>query len=177
MIGNTGGYGGGIYLGNSDPVIENCTIAGNNSTGSGGGGIHCYRSSPTITNCTFADNEGDHIWCDGSSPTIEYSILAFAGPGDPVLCMDGTETPHIHHCFVHGNAASDTLCGGNFSDIVNLDPLFCDMLNEDYRLCGDSPCLGGATWPQLVGANAQGCPPCGSAVEPLSWGAIKALYR
>ena len=33
------------------------------------------------------------------------------------------------------------------------------------------------TWPSLVGAHAQGCPPCGSAVKPRSWGAIKAIYR
>jgi predicted outer membrane repeat protein len=179
FMNNTAGNSGGAHLiSGSDGTISGCTFAGNTTKwGPAAAGLNCVEgSNPTITNCTFADNQGDHIQCDDSSPTIEYCILAFALLG-PVACMEGSETPHIHHCFVYGNVATDTLCGGNFHDIENLNPLFCDMPNENFTLCADSHCLAGATWPELVGAEGQGCPACGNAVEPLSWGAIKALYR
>jgi hypothetical protein len=159
-------------------TVSGCTFAGNVTDWGACGGVSCYLSSNvTITGCTFADNEDVHIWCDGSSPTIEYSVLAFATVGLAVICDQGIETPHIHHCFVCANAGGDTLCGGNHHDINNSDPLFCDRAGEVFTLCENSPCLPGATWPQLVGAHGQGCPPCESAVEPTSWGAIKALYR
>jgi hypothetical protein len=180
LINNTAGTSGGAhYTDGAGGTISGCIFAKNTTTwGPAAAGLACYFSSnPTITNCTFADNEGNHIWFDESSPTIEYSILAFSTEVGPLLCRDGTETPYIHHCFVYGNAESDSLCGGNYHDIENLDPLFCNMASENYTLCADSPCLAGATWPQLIGAEDQGCAPCGNAVEPLTWGAIKALYR
>jgi hypothetical protein len=180
FVDNTAGSASGANLANeSDGTITGCTFAGNTTTWGGtAGGIRCASSSnPTISNCTFTDNRGHHILCQGASPTVEYSILAFTDLGDPVACMVGTETPHVHHCVVYGNAGTDTLCGGNFHDIANVLPLFCDRLNGDYTLCADSPCLAGHTWPELVGAEGQGCPACGNATEPRTWGAVKALYR
>ena len=179
FIGNVAGSSGGAHFTDgSGGTVNGCTFAGNVSTWGACGGISCvFSSNLTITNCTFVDNQRFHICCDESSPTIEYSILAFALVGSPVYCDQGTETPHIHHCFVCANAGGDTLCGGNFHDIVNSDPLFCNRANEEYTLCENSPCLPGGTWPSLVGAHGVGCPPCESATEPTSWGAIKALYK
>jgi hypothetical protein len=180
FIANRGGNSGGIHFTESSSgTVTGCTFAQNwTAWGFAAAGLACYfTSNITISNCTFADHQGDHIWCDGSSPTIEYSILAFSSAGVAVACQGGTETPYIHHCFVYGNAAGDTLCGGNFSDIENLDPLFCDMAGEDFTLRGDSPCLPGSTWPSLVGAHGEGCPSSGIETEPTTWGTIKAMYR
>jgi hypothetical protein len=174
----SGSSGGAHFTFGSSGTVSGCTFAGNASGWGACGGISCVLSSnPTITNCTFADNEYYHIWCDESSPTIEYSILAFALVGGVINCDEGTETPHIHHCVVYGNASGDALCGGNFHDIVNSNPLFCDRPNENFTLCENSPCLPGATWPELVGAHGQGCGSCENAVLPTTWGAIKAIYR
>jgi len=180
FLDNRAGAAGGAHFSNSPNVtLTGCTFAGNlTAWGGTAGGLTCQSGSDlTITNCTFADNQGHHMWCQGASPTIEYSIFAYSVSGTAVSCREGTETPHIHHCFVYGNADGDTLCGGNFHDIENSDPLFCDMSGENFALCADSPCIAGVTWPSLVGAHAQGCPACGNAVEPTSWGAIKAMYR
>jgi hypothetical protein len=176
---NRAGTGAGIHFTSwSSGTVSGCTFAGNTTVWGACGGIGCFfGSNPTVTNCTFTDNQDHHIWCSEASPTIEYSILAFASPGTPVYCDEGTETPHIHHCFVCANAGGDTLCGGNCHDIDTSDPLFCDRENEEFTLCANSPCLPGETWPQLVGAHGAGCPPCESATEPTSWGGIKALYR
>jgi len=179
MDNTAGSSAGALFTYGSSGTIYLCTFSGNITTwGPAASGIACFfGSNPTVDHCTFSNNPGDHIWCDDSSPTIQYSILAFSDEGSPVLCRNGTETPEIHHCFVFGNSVTDTLCGGNYHDIENSDPRFCDMDNEDYSLCQDSPCLASATWTALIGAHDEGCPACGSAVEPGSWGAIKAMYR
>jgi hypothetical protein len=180
FVGNIAGSSGGAHFTDgSSGTVTGCTFAMNVTTwGSAAAGLDCvFASNLTITNCTFVDNQGDHIWCSQSSPTIEYSIMAFSTVGAPVRCKQGAETPHIHHCILCTNAAGDTLCGGNHHDIVNTDPLFCDKDNEEYSLCENSPCLPGETWPSLVGAHGSDCPPCESATEPASWGAIKAMYR
>ena len=176
---NLGGNGGAIHFtSGSSGVVSGCTFAGNESVWSAAGGVSLvFSSNPAFSNCTFALNEGDNIWCDGSSPSVEYSILAFAVNGKAMRCLTGTETPHIHHCFVFANDNGDTLCGGNFHDIENANPLFCDGPGGNFTLCADSPCVVGATWPSYVGAHGEGCPACGPAVEPTRWGAIKAMYK
>jgi hypothetical protein len=179
MSNTAGSSGGAHFTEGASGTLTGCTFAKNVTTwGAAAAGLNCaLGSNPTVTNCTFADNEGYHIWCQDASPTIEYSILAFALLAGPVRCHLGSEAPHIHHCFVYGNAAGDVLCGGNFHDIENSNPLFCNRAEENYRLCENSPCLPGVTWPSLVGAHGQGCPPCENAMEAASWGAIKAMYR
>jgi hypothetical protein len=179
FLDNRGGNGGGIqFTSGSGGVVSGCTFAGNETVWSAAGGISCvFNSNPAISSCTFALNGGIQVWCDGSSPSIEYSILAFAVNGVPVSCQTGTETPHIHHCFVYGNDDGDTLCGGNFHDIENENPLFCDAPGGYFYLCADSPCIAGATWAGYVGAHGEGCPACGPAVEPIRWGTIKAMYE
>jgi hypothetical protein len=179
FLDNVAGNGGAMdFAWEAGGTVSGCTFAGNTTVWGACGGVACYtNSNPTIINCTFADNRNDHIWCQESSPTIEYSILAFASPGLALRCTGGTETPHVHHCFLCMNAGGDTLCGENYHDIEYADPLFCDRAGGEFTLCENSPCLPGETWPSLVGAHGDGCPPCESGTEPTSWGAIKAIYR
>jgi len=47
--------GGGIYILDSDPVIENCTFSYNE--GGTGGAVYHLTSSPTIRQCIFRNNE------------------------------------------------------------------------------------------------------------------------
>lgn len=179
FIDNTGGAAGGMRMGGtSTSTVTGCTFIGNTGTWSAAGGLECFSGADaTVTNCTFADNGKQQVWCDTASPTLEYCILAFSTTGLAVYCETETETPYIHHCFVYANAEGDTLCGGNYHDIENADPLFCDMDGGDLTLCSDSPCLAGETWGSLVGARDQGCGPCGNAIEPGTWGSIKAMYK
>jgi hypothetical protein len=175
---NVCGASGGIHLTDGTTAsLSGCTFAKNRGDWSAAGAVQCVLGSDvTIRNCTFVQNDWGHVWCDGTSPTLEDCILAFSDDGPPVYCETGSETPHIHHCFVYGNAGGDSLCGGNFHDIEHADPNFCGM-PWNVSLCADSPCLPGVTWPQLVGARGQGCEACGSAVEETSWGKIKVRFR
>jgi len=176
---NTSGASGGMHLtGGSTANVNGCTFVGNVGNWTAAGGLQCVTTSTAVVvNCTFVGNDKYHVWLDGASPTLEYCILAFSADGLPVYCEEGTETPYIHHCFVFGNDDGDTLCGGNHHDIEYADPLLCDFPGGDVTLCSDSPCLPGVTWPELVGAEGQGCEACGSVVEDRTWGSIKAMFR
>ena len=179
FINNKSGAAGGLHLTDGSMAnISGCEFVDNVGSWSAAGGMQCVLGSDaTVSNCTFVANGMYHVWCDGTSPTLEYCVLAFSASGLPVYCETGAETPHIHHCFVYGNEGGDTLCGGNTHDIEYADPILCGFPSRDVALCADSPCLPGATWPQLVGARGQGCGACGSVVERRSWGSIKAEYR
>lgn len=60
--------------------------------------------------------------------------------------------------------------------------LFCDVLEGDYYLCDNSPCLA-ANHPLggfALGAHASPyttCGACAAPVQDVSWGSIKAMYR
>ncbi len=180
FVDNTAGATGGLHMTyESASTVTGCTFIGNTGMwGGASGGVGCsLGATSVITNCTFVGNGTSHVYCDEASPTIAYCILAFSTAGQAVYCDTGTETPSISHCFVFGNAGGDSLCGGNYHDNEYVDPLLCDWELEDVTLCADSPCLPGATWASLVGAEDVGCEACGTAVEPRTWGRIKAMHR
>lgn len=181
FLNNTAGGAGGarVAYASSSCVFDGCTFAGNVGTWSAAGAIQViFDAGVLITKCTFVDNGYSHIWCQEASPEVLECVLSFSRSGPPVRCQEGTETPLITHCFIFGNEGGDDLCGGNHHDNEYADPAFCDVWGYDLTLCEDSPCLPGACpWGVLVGAHGQGCPPCGTSVEAMTWGAIKAMYR
>jgi len=178
FTGNRAGQGAGMYFASgTSGTVDGCTFADNTSIWGVAGGIaFSGGSAPTVSGCTFVANDDYHMHINNASPVIEHCILAFAKDGGAVFCESGGASG-IHHCFIFENAGNDSLCGGSYHDNVWADPIFCGMDVGDYTLCADSPCLSGVTWPSLVGAHDQGCDPCGSAIEAVTWGAVKSVYR
>lgn len=76
--GNSGGYGGGIFILSSDPVITGNTIS-DNTAHLKGGGIFISFGDPTITGNTIAYNTaraGNGIYVDNDSdPTITGNTI------------------------------------------------------------------------------------------------------
>jgi parallel beta-helix repeat protein len=66
-------WGGGIFLWESDVTIENCVIT-NNEAHSSGGGIAISNSNPTIINSIISDNYSDH---NGGGVSIAYNSLPY----------------------------------------------------------------------------------------------------
>jgi hypothetical protein len=61
-------------------------------------------------------------------------------------------------------------------DNISADPLHCDPVLDDFSLAQNSPCAAGnSPCGVQIGAFDVNCPP--SAVEPTTWGAVKATYR
>jgi parallel beta-helix repeat protein len=66
-------WGGGVFLWESDVIIDNCVIT-NNETHSSGGGIAISNSNPTIINSIISDNYTDH---NGGGVSIAYNSLPY----------------------------------------------------------------------------------------------------
>lgn len=182
--------GGGLGSFYSSPALTDCTFSGNRATGPsarGGGIVIIDNPSITLNGCTIAGNETTHqggaLYCLYCSPTLTNCIIAFNQAGEfAVQCYNEEDTPLLACCNLYGNANGDWVgciadqyaVDGNFS----ADPLFCDMYNDDFTLCANSPCLPDSNdCGVLIGAHGEGCPDCGSPVERTSWGSIKAMFR
>ena len=74
-------YGGGLYIsGDSSPLLINTSIQRNISNGSGGG-IYCYQSSPTLTQSIITQNEsqlnGGALYIGGNASPNLYNMLIY----------------------------------------------------------------------------------------------------
>ncbi len=104
--------GGGIYNGESKPLILNCTLI-NNSAGINGSGVHNFPDSfPTLKNCILWNSGAAEVGnTGGSSSTYINCLIKGMNPGDNNL--DGTNS--------------------------NNTPLFVDTANNNFRLLPCSP--------------------------------------
>jgi predicted outer membrane repeat protein len=176
---NTADNGGGAEICGAPFVMTDCTFSGNQAQFSGGG-LYLFQDLTGVIGCTFSGNEGaagaaGGIHVQDSPGTIANTIVAFSTSGAGVV-FSGT-SPEIRHSCIFANAGGDSLPGYHHDNMF-LDPLFCDMGDDDFTLCANSFCLqANNIWFELIGAHGQGCAECGSPAEPRSWGSIKALYR
>ena len=74
-------YGGGIYISNANPKIQNVKIYQNFSEDGGGGGLYCVDSSPNLFNVQIYDNNsndvGGGIYLKGSSSPVCTKIAIY----------------------------------------------------------------------------------------------------
>ena len=194
FTGNTATNGAGaLNLYNSPATLTLVTFARNHS--GIGGALFCYNSSPYIIASTFfansADGNGGALYCQNSSPVIRQCVFSHTGwsalggsmeppasdRGLAVYC-DATSYIDLLQVCSYGNEGGDGLCGNEpgGGHVISEHPRYCDMLTEDLTLSSDSPCLpAGNPWNSTLGAWGEGC--SDPAVEPATWGGIKALYR
>jgi hypothetical protein len=176
-----GSRGGGARFHTDQPaIVTGSTFVGNTAANNGGGLEYIYGSTGTVSNCTIVGNaaggSGAGIFCQGSDPVIENSIIAFNIDGKGVDC-NALEKPVITHCVVFANDEGDSLCGDHYGNAF-VDPLFCDLEAGDLTLCANSPCLADNNdWLEQVGAYYQGCGNCSAGVVPSSWGRIKSILN
>ena len=172
--GNSADRGGGVAL---TGVMRACVFVGNEAAEYGGGVV---LDAGELENCTLVQNvapEGAGIYTISSCSMLMRSIvLAWNYPGGAITF--GTTpnfTVHLERCLAYANGADYFY---SFPDNLVCDPLFCDLDGEDFSVCADSPCLAeNNDWGVDVGAFGAGCGPCGTAVERVSWGRIKAMFR
>ncbi|MGD8393923.1 MAG: right-handed parallel beta-helix repeat-containing protein [Candidatus Eiseniibacteriota bacterium] len=176
-----GGGGGGIYI---DPQCHpETTIEWNlivDNVGSNGCGIWT-GTEVLVRNNTIAGNESPHAYSGGggilcTGGWIEHNVIVLnhADDGGGIYC-NGPSTIRCNDIWSN----TDDQLHGSCDQVYNFaaDPLFCLPEMGDYTLDGASPCLPGASPAAcgLVGAFDQGCGPI--AVEPTTWGQVKATYR
>jgi hypothetical protein len=150
------GPGGGLYVDGSSLTMNDCTVTRNTIHGGGGDGAGMYifyvldPFHITINQCTFATNAnadnptaGAGITVFFASPTITKSIIAFNNPGKAMVCLDAGDNPVVSCSDIYGNQGGNSICGTDGGHNFSLDPLFCDMAHDNYRLTMNSPCYPG----------------------------------
>lgn len=184
--GNTAERGGAVLLNSFSWVRVSWSTFKKNSAEEGGA-IFCHMDAEgdlTVQMCTIVENSanlGGGICVAGTSPdnglTVLQTIIAFSSQGRAQHRLD--YSPIVTDlCCSYGNEGGDLLYGATSRNLVGVDPLFCDIYDEDYDLCENSPCRSANNeWGFTIGSHRGICSPCSSPVEASSWGAIKAMYR
>jgi hypothetical protein len=135
---------------------------------------------PLISNCAFYGDLGEPdddvvMYFEDCYPVVERSAIAFSN--GRVLECAGAAVVEVTHCVIFAHAGGDSLCG-DYHDNLFVDPLWCNLLNMDFEVCENSPCLpDNNPWGVHVGPYGQGCGDCTTPVEHGSWGTIKAMFR
>lgn len=179
------GSGGGVHCETPGaPAFAGCTLAGN-TAGSIGGGI-CVQvdCTPSLSGCTLVGNgapSGGGLWAGPlCAVDLANTLIAFGLAGEAAVCL-GNQT-RLVCCDLFGNAGGDWVghVAGQLGGGGNLcaDPLFCDPAAGDYRLEAASPCAPfSPPNPECdrIGAHPVGCG--STAVESVSWGSLKRIFR
>jgi parallel beta-helix repeat protein len=183
--------GGGFYCEFSDLILEDCVIAKNMLDGynSEGSGIYLsFAFATSLHQCTIAANavnglpaSAGVISCNYSSPTIQQSIIAFNSPGVGIVPLEPSSVPVVSCTDLYGNQGGNGTGWSNAGHNFYLDPLFCDLAGDSYRLQLNSPCAGGkhpeGAWTcgnTRIGALDPGCVTASTddaeAISPLGLG-------
>ncbi len=164
FIGNvTNGHNGGAVgnYNNCNPLITNSLFVGNSAPTRRGGAIRAgYASSPTIINCTFVGNSalsggGFSAGADFPNPPghawlINCILWGNTAPQGRQISLTGTSPLKVTVSYsdVQGGEA-DVFVQGGFTlnwgpGNIDVDPLFVDPANDDYRLQSGSPAIDAA---------------------------------
>ncbi len=132
ISGNTGRYGGGVWLYRSAARLIECTITANRAVAQEGGGIgggvyvsyrHASNAQATLSGCTVAENaatgDGGGIFCNaGAGLALSGCVVArndaHYGSGGGVLC----ESASLH---VAGSRIAENHAGGHGGGIACRD--------------------------------------------------------
>jgi parallel beta-helix repeat protein len=127
FTGNNAAYGGAIHTSGAPSVLTNCSFTSN--IASNGGGMYNSGGAPVLTNCSFANNTatfGGAMNNYFSSPKLRNCIVYGNSSG---IANYNNSSPDIRYSLIQGLTSTDN---GNISGDV--DPLFVDPANGDYRL-------------------------------------------
>lgn len=160
---NYGINGGGLYLirSNNYPCSITNSLFANNTSGHFGGGLAICDSSPLVSNLTVVNNHSIGVACGGifffqySAPKL-WNCIVFGNTNDgpaeiPVQMWSWTYddySPQFHNCLVQ--YGFENISNHEFitvyEDCIDVDPLFADPDNDNYRLGSDSPCINAGSF-------------------------------
>jgi len=148
--GNTTTFlGTGVYVENcTDLNFNGSTVVGNTGAAPGSNGLYISSGTHTVSNSIFSDNGGggsslaDGVACSGATITFSCNLVWNNTGGNYSGCPDPTGS--------NGN--------------VNLDPLYCNAGEADYRVGPSSPAAAAQSGCGDMGSEGVGCG--GTPVEP-----------
>ncbi|MBN2016716.1 MAG: T9SS type A sorting domain-containing protein [Candidatus Cloacimonetes bacterium] len=158
LISNVSSVGGGIRIDNSDiDIYSSCFY---NNSACDGGAIISFNSDLNIFNSLFVENgtyeggsaidarSGSDVYCCNVTITDNYAQTSCGG----IKCSSNSNLEMYNS--ILWNDTQPEIIGNNvsimYSDIqgdwigvgnIDIDPMFADTLNEDYRLTENSLCI------------------------------------
>ena len=181
FIDNRAGNGGGAFCSGGQATFTRCLFVGNRAE-MWGGAIHAgYGSDVTLASCTLVRNSaglaGGGIYTSWGNVEARNTIVAFGVAGEAVGCDYGVA--ELACCDIYGNLGGDWMgCiaeQAGISGNLAVDPLFCSLAGDDFRLDAASPCSPDHAGDcGLIGALPVGCG--ATAVVPTTWGRVKAAF-
>ena len=194
---NSAGHGGGISFRGGSPTIIRSSIVDNNSTqvisggGGGGGGIYCGSdlyfnpANSIITNCFINGNTAGHgggiSSAVGSTTIINSTISGNSASQSSSGAVYGNPSTNIINSILWSNYPNEiypnsspivkySTIEGSWDGIGNIDlnPVFVDPANGDYRLKNHSPSIGAGTPMGAPNTDIEGNPrpnPVGSSPD------------
>ncbi|MDR6763457.1 parallel beta-helix repeat protein [Flavobacterium sp. 2755] len=126
------GEGGGLYVFNSNPIIENCIFRKNKAYT--GGGMYLWYSDAIISNCQIYDNRADNF------PNGGYSSLTAGG-----IYIGSYSSPKIFNNSITNNFAKNE--GGAFVNDSNYEVIFNNnIVSKNQSEDGGALFLGWTTY-------------------------------
>lgn len=133
-------YGGGLAMATSDPELNNLTIVNNYCGGGGGAGMQmAFNAEPTLNNCIFWGNHALYYTNKDDRDTVDYYM------GSQIWLWGDDCSPIFNNGVVQYGLDSinsyNHILPENYNDMLDVDPLFADEQNHDYKLLANSPCI------------------------------------
>jgi hypothetical protein len=132
-----GGWGGGLFIEGSHPILNSVTIENNISNYSGGGIALVDCDNANLSHVNIYGNtsiQGGGMTLSHSNPTLTNSIIWGNSPESIYIY---SATPLITYSDIEGGWEGE----GN----IDIDPLFVNPENGDYTLMEGSPCIDAGT--------------------------------
>ena len=141
IFNNSAYQGGGIYCGGySDVNLNSVTIFNNQSTDKGGGICSVGSANLNVYKCSITGNYGllgGGIY--GELININNSIISYNSGGYGVYVSSGVQSIEYSNFF--SNSTGNLFNCNAGIGCIELDPLFINIVNDDYHLSENSPCI------------------------------------
>jgi hypothetical protein len=175
----------GIYI--YDVWTRDCpSVVGNHIHDCWNYGIYCLNSAPYIGTCIIENNALDGIRYIGyGDGIIEGSKIVNNGWNGVTAIMDYVLNTPCLNCTWRIEMANDVHGNGNY-DVYYWEETGAGLLEARMNywgtMCPDpSQFYGRVNWTPWTDSThstlCSDCDSCGNAIEPATWGAIKAMFR
>ncbi len=154
--------GAGIMARYGSPTIEHNLFVNNQANAARGAAIFVGFGSPDITHNTFAfcrtSSGTGVVHIAGGNPEVRDNIFYNTGLGNGIACSDSAEVDTIQFNIFFRNGGRNFLgCVADETNFIEVDPVFCNSLSDDYRLFLESAFKDAASDGEAIGAWGVGC--------------------